>query len=164
MSTTHTFSGTDSYSVADVKAVMENTYEDIIGFANREMVGYNKVKSWIEDLTYLLNNKALKSFELQLYNSSGTRFKSYRYDINIFGLVISGDKSGGINYWEIPANTKVRLFVQLDESSRAYRTVLDELTHNRGWGTNGSAMNGTSSYERSYGSGSLQLKRSVITN
>jgi hypothetical protein len=161
---TYTFSGTDSYSVADVKVVMQNTYEDIIGFANREMVGYDNAEGWIEDLTYMLNKKALKSFELQLYNASGTRFKSYRYEVNIWGMVTSSDKSGGINYWEIPATTKVGLFANLDKDSGAYQTVLNELTQNRGWGTNGSAMTGTASYERSYGSGSLQLKRSVITN
>lgn len=164
MSTSFTFSGTDSYSVADVKAVMQNTYEDIIGFANRQVVEFHAAKSWIEDLTYLLNNRALKSFELQLYNASGIRYKSYRYDVNAFGLVYSSDKSGGINYWEIPTNTKVRLFAELDQTSSAYQTVLQELTQNRGWGTNGSAMDGTASYERTYGSGSLQLKRSVITN
>lgn len=164
MSTSYTFSGTDSYSVSDVKAVMQNTYEDIIGFANRQMVGYANAESWINDLTYLLNKRVLKSFELQLYNAAGTRFKTYRYEVNSWGVVTSGDKSGGINYWEIPANTKVRLFADLDTNSLSYQAALDELTQNRGWGTNGSAMTGNSSYERSYSSGSLQLKRSVITN
>lgn len=163
MSTSYTFSGTDTYSVSDVKAVMQNTYEDIIGFANRQLVEYNYAKSWIEDLTYLLNKRALKSFELQLYNSAGTRFKTYRYEVNTCGIVSSSDKSGGINYWEIPVNTKVGLFADLDTNSPSYQTVLNELTQNRGWGSNGSAMTGNSSYERSYASGSLQLKRSVIT-
>ncbi len=98
MTTSYTFSGTDTYSVSDVKAVMQNTYEDIIGFANRQLVEYNYAKSWIEDLTYLLNKRALKSFELQLYNSAGTRFKTYRYEVNTWGVVSSSDKSGGINY------------------------------------------------------------------
>lgn len=161
MSTSYTFSGTDSYSVADVKAVMQNTYEDIIGFANRKMAEYGQAERWIEDLTYMLNKKALRSFELQLYNGSG-RFKSYRYDVNASGVVSSGDKSGGINYFEIPATTKVGLYADLNPDSSTYDEVRNELIQNRNWGTSGSAMSGTSSYERSYVSNDLQLKRSVI--
>lgn len=160
---TYTFSGTDSYSVADVKAVMQNTYEDIIGFANRQIMEYGKAEKWIEDLTYLLNKKILKSFELQLYNSSGQRFKSYRYDVSIFGWITSGDKSGGINYFEIPANTKIGLFADLDDDHPSYSSVLNELTGNRNWGTNGTGMEGNATKEKSYVSNSLQLNRSVIT-
>lgn len=160
---TYTFSGTDSYSVSDVKAVMQNTYEDIIGFANRQIVEYGNAESWIEDLTYILNKKALKSFELQLYNAAGQRYKSYRYDVSLWGLITSGDKSGGINYFDIPASTKVGLYANLDKDSPNYLSVLQELTNNRGWGTNGSGMEGNASHERNYISNSLQLNRSVIT-
>ncbi|HLP37592.1 hypothetical protein [Lacibacter sp.] len=160
---TYTFTGTDSYSVSDVKAVMQNTYEDIIGFANRQIVEYGNAEKWIDDLTYALNKKAVKSFEIQLYNSLGVRFKSYRYDVCTSGLVTSGDKSGGINYFDFPTTTKVGLFAQLDKDSSNYAAVLKELTENRGWGTNGSAMNGTTTRERNYVSNSLQLSRSVIT-
>ena len=54
---TYTFTGTQTYSVSDVKAVMQNTFEDIVGFANRDMVDFDKAKTWIDDLTYLLNQK-----------------------------------------------------------------------------------------------------------
>ena len=153
---TYTFSGTDSYSVSDVKAVMQSTYEDIIGFANRQLIEYGNAESWIEDLT-------MKSFELQLYNSLGQRFKSYRYEVNTWGLITSGDKSGGINYFEFSASTKVGLFAQLDKESPNYSAVLKELTENRDWGTNASAMDGNATSERNYVSNSLQLSRSVIT-
>lgn len=161
---TYTFSGTDSYSVSDVKAVMQNTYEDIIGFANRQIMEYGKAESWIEDLTYILNKKVMKSFELQLYNSAGVRFKSYRYEVNMLGQVTSGDKSGGINYFDYPSSTKIGLFADLDKNSANYATVLKELTENRGWGTNGSAMSGAATRERNFVSNSLHLSRSVITN
>lgn len=161
MSTTYTFSGTNSYSVADVKAVMQNTYEDIIGFANRQMAEYKQVERWIEDLIYILNKKALSSFELQLYNN-GERFKSYRYEVNSSEIIPIGNKSGGINYFEIPSTTKVGLFANLNENSSAYQEVMNELLNNRGWGTNGSAMNGNTTYQRNYVSNNLQIKRSEI--
>lgn len=164
MSTTFTFSGTDSYSVADVKAVMQNTFEDIIGFANRKLMTYDRAKQIIEDLTFILNKKVLKAFELQLYQD-GNRFKSYRYEVTSSGLLASsGDASGGINYFALPADTKVGLFAELNHSHDNYQSVWDELENNRGWGTNGTAMQGNTSYERNYTSNSLQLRRSVITN
>jgi hypothetical protein len=161
MSTTFSFTGTETYSVADVRAVMQNTFEDIIGFAIREMVTFEQAKQWIEDLTYTLNKKALRSFELQLWNGSG-RFKSYRYEVNTYGVVSSGSVSGGIDYYSIPAATTIRLYADLNSNSPTYSEVLKELLGNRKWGNNGSAMQGTANYDRSYVSGTLQLKRSVI--
>lgn len=159
---TYTFTGTDTYSVSDVKAVMQNTFEDIVGFANRGFISYDRAKGFIEDLTYILKNKTLKAFEIQL-SQAGTRYKSYRYVVGVAGYISSGDLSGGINYWSLPSGTVVQLYAELDNDSAAYSTVLQELQNNRGWGSNGSAMEGNSQTERSYVSNSLQLKRSVIT-
>ena len=163
MSSTYTFSGTETYSVADVKAVMQNTFEDIVGFANRNLMTYDRAKQIIEDLTYILSKKALKAFEIQLYNGI-TRFKSYRYDVSSSGFISSGDGSGGINYYGIPAGTTVSVYAELNNDSPSYSVVLNELYTNRNWGSNGSAMQGNATYERNYVSNALQLKRSVITN
>lgn len=149
--------------MSDVKAVMQNTFEDIVGFANRELMSYDRVKQIIEDLTYILKNKALRSFEIQLYQGD-KRFKSYRYEVCASGLISSGDDSGGINYFAIPAGTVIGLYAELNPSSTSYFDVLHELHKNRHWGNNGTAMEGNASYERNYISNSLQLKRSVITS
>ena len=161
MSTSYTFTGTDTYSVSDVKAVMQNTYEDIIGFANKGIISYQAAEKWIEDLTYILNQKALKFFELQLYNNLGSWLKSYRYTVNTFGYLSSGSSSGGINYYSFPDGAKVKLFAELDESKENYQRVNEELNR-RGWGI-GSASEGSQTYERSYISNSLELKRSIIS-
>lgn len=163
MSTTYTFSGTDTYSVSDVKAVMQNTFEDIVGFANRQLMTYDRAKQIIEDLTFVLKNKTLKAFEIQLYQG-GKRYKSYRYDVGVSGFISSGDASGGINYFALPTDTIVGLYAELDHSSSSYSDVWNELQTNRNWGSNGSAMEGSASPERNYISNSLQLKRSVITS
>lgn len=162
MSTTYTFTGTATYSVSDVKAVMQNTFEDIIGFANRGFITFDRAKTIIDDLTYILKNKALTVFEIQL-SKGGSRFQSYRYEVGIAGYINSGDASGGINYWALPADTQVQVYAKLDKGSASYYTVLYELQNNRGWGANGTAMEGNAQAERSYVSNSLQLKRSVIT-
>lgn len=161
--TASTFTGTASYSASDVKAVMQNTYEDIIGFANRKFITFGEAERWIEDLTYLLKKDCLKSFELQLYNSAGEKFKSYRYTVDTWGFLSAGDTSGGINFWSIPAETIVGLYAELNKEASNYSRVLKELTDNRGWGTDGAAMQGNATHERNYVSNNLQLKRSVIT-
>lgn len=162
MSETFTISNTEVYSEADVRAVMQNTYEDIIGFANRKLVDYSRIKSWVEDLVYLLNKRILKSFEIQLYNSLGQKFKSYKYLVNTYGYIDSGSSSGGINYFEIPDGTKFGLFADIDFSHAKIEEVKKYLFEEREWGSNGSPMQGTSSFERSHSSGNLELKRYVV--
>lgn len=162
MSTSYTFTGTATYSVSDVKAVMQNTFEDIVGFANRSFITFDRAKTIIDDLTYILKNKALSAFEIQL-SRGGSRFQSYRYEVGVAGYINSGDASGGINYWALPTDTQVQVYAELDNGSATYNTVLNELQNNRGWGSNGTAMEGNAQTERSYVSNSLQLKRSVIT-
>lgn len=158
---TYTFSGTDSYSVSDVKAVMQNTYEDIVGFANKEIITYERAKGWIEDLTYMLNEKVIKFFEVKLYDKNNNWYKTYRYTVDTYGYLSSGSTSGGINYFSFPEGTKASLYADLDFSKANAASVNEELNR-RGWGT-GTATEGNSTHERNYISNSLQLKRSVIT-
>lgn len=162
MYTTFTISNTETYSEADVKAVMKSAYEDIIGFANRGIVTYSSAKKWIEDLIYIMSNKALKSFEIQLYNSSNERFKSYKYEVSEDGYFTTNSSSGGIDYFDLPKNTKAGLFADWNSDCEKWDEVYKELTENRNWGTNGSGMEGSNSREKSYVSGNLAIHRSVI--
>jgi hypothetical protein len=159
---TYTFTGTDSYSVADVRVVMQNTYEDIIGFANKGIINYEQAKKWIEDLTYLLSEKVLRSFEVQIYNSTNEKFQSYKYTTSNDGYLTSGSQSGGINYWAIPTGSKAGLFVDINFQLPKSAKVKEELAR-RGWGFDGSPLIGTEINERSYVSNNLKLQRSFIT-
>lgn len=157
-----TFTGTDSYTESDVKAVMQNTYEDVIGFANRQFITYAVAKDWIEDITFLLKEKVLNFFELQLFDGSNSNFKSYKYTVSSSGYLTSGSPSGGINYWAIPAGTKVKLFADIDYSKTNSAHIKDEV-QKRGWGSNGAPLSGNVANERDYISNNLKLSRSVIT-
>jgi hypothetical protein len=159
---TYTISNSETYTESDVKAVMQNTYEDIIGFANRKLIEYSRVKSWVEDLVYLLENRILESFEIQLYDKNRQMFKSYRYIVNTYGYIDSGNSSGGINYFEIPEGTIFGLFADIDHSHKNINEVKKYLIEKRGWGNNGIAMQGNSIFDRSHSSGGLELKRYVI--
>lgn len=158
---TYTFSGTESYSESDVKAVMQNTYEDIIGFANRQIISYARAESWIEDLTYILNQKVVKFFEIQINNASGTKFMSYKYTVDNYGYLSTGAASGGINYFAIPNGCSATLYVDLD-FSKSNATLVNDNLRKRGWGTV-SALQGTETQDRNYISNNLRLQRSIIT-
>lgn len=157
---TYTFSGTETYSESDVKAVMQNTYEDIIGFANRQIITYARAERWIEDLTYVLNQKVIKFFEIQIQNASGEKFMSYKYTVDTYGYLSTGTASGGINYFAIPSECSATLYVDLDFSKSTTVAVNEELNR-RGWGS-GTALQGTESQERNYVSNNLRLQRSVV--
>lgn len=159
---TYTFSGTDSYTESDVKAVMQNTYEDIIGFANRGIITYDRAKNWIEDITYMMKQKVLKSFEIQLYNALGVRFQSYKYTVSSNGYLSTGSLSGGINFWSIPEGCTAGLFADMDHHLTNSIAVNEELAR-RGWGTNGTPLVGNETSERDYISNNLRLQRSLIT-
>ncbi len=158
---TYTFSGTESYSESDVKAVMQNTYEDIIGFANRQIITYARAESWINDLTYVLNQKVVIFFEIQIKNASGQKFMSYKYTVDTYGYLSTGAASGGINYYAIPSGCSATLYVDLD-FSKSNTTAVNEELHRRGWGT-GTALQGNESHERNYVSNNLRIQRSVVT-
>jgi hypothetical protein len=159
---TYTFTGTETYTEADVKAVMQNTYEDIIGFANKGIITYERAENWINDITYLLKEKVLKSFEIQLYNSDGTKFQSYKYVVFSNGYLSTGSLSGGINYWAIPTGTRAGLFADMNFDLPNSNAVNKELS-SRGWGNNGSPLMGNELSERDYISNNLRLQRLIIT-
>ncbi|HWA34423.1 MAG TPA: hypothetical protein VG737_09855 [Cyclobacteriaceae bacterium] len=160
MALTFTISESETYSEADVKAVMKNTYEDIIGFANRDMITYSTAKTWIEDLIFILNKNALKFFEIKIYTAGGTWLKAYRYEVSS-GYFVSSAPSGGINYFDFPDNSHATLYAELDYANRNATEVNRILHEERGWGT-GAASQGIIQKERSYVSGNLALNRSVI--
>lgn len=158
---TYTFTGTATYTESDVKAVMQNTYEDIVGFANRHIITYDTAKDWIDHLTYILKEKAMSFFEIQLYDSANVKFMAYKYTADSYGYLSTGSLSGGINYFALPTGCKAGLLVQLDTSKSNYNNVNSELKR-RGFGE-GSALTGSEQHERNYVSNDLRLQRSVIT-
>ena len=160
MATTYTVSETESYSEADVKAVMKNAYEDIIGFANRGIITYARAKGWIEDTIFILNRKCLKFYEIQLYDKNDTWIETFRYDV-VLGGFFSSSASGGINYYKYPDGTKAVFFADLNWSHENAQEVNRSLHEERGWGY-GSPSVGNAQVERNYVNGNLALKRSLI--
>lgn len=160
MYSTFTISETETYSEADVKAVMKNTYEDIIGFANRGIITYSAAKKWIEDIIFILNQKCLKFFEIKLFDNDNKWIETYRYEVSS-GSFISGSPSGGIDYFKYHSGTLGSLFASLDYDSENATEVNRILHEERNWGI-GTASQGNAQKERSYVSGNLALNRSII--
>lgn len=156
-----TFTYTGTYTESDVKAVMQNTYEDIIGFANRNLITYETAENWIEELTYVLKKKVVKFFEIQLSKPTMTGINGYKYTVDSYGYLSTGENSGGISYYTISADCKITLFVELDTTHSDYREINEDLHKNRGWGT-GNSLGGTVSHDRNYVSNDLRFQRGQI--
>jgi len=158
---TYTFTGTESYTESDVKIVMQNTYEDIIGFANRNLITYATAESWIEELTYVLKKKIVKFFEIQLSKPTTTGISGYKYTVDSYGYLSTGENSGGISYYTIAADCKIKLFVELDTTNPNFDEINEDLHKNRGWGI-GNSLGGTVSHDRNYVSNNLRFQRGQI--
>jgi len=160
MATTYTVSDTESYSEPEVKAVMKNAYEDIIGFANRDIITYTRAKGWIEDIILILNRKCLNFYEIQLHDKNNKWIETIRYDV-VLGGFFSTSASGGIDYYKYPDGTKAVFYADINWTHDNAQEVNRVLHEERNWGF-GSASIGTAQVERNYVSGNLALQRSLI--
>lgn len=160
MATTFTISSSESYSEAEVKAVMKSAYEDIIGFSNRGIITYSRAKSFIEDLIFILNRKCLNFYEIKLYDKENKWIETIRYNV-ILGSYFSSSSSGGINYYKYPVDTSVVFYADLNLTHQNYNEVNRVLHDERGWGY-GEPSVGSVQIEKNYVSGNLTLQRSLI--
>ena len=160
MSHTYTQSITDTYTEARAKYVLGKVYEDMIALFQAGILTKERCDSWRNDLLYIIDNRAMSYFQFQLFKSDGTEIGGLHYEQNSTGAITSDDKTGAIDYWNLPANSSVRLHVSLNTSSSKYIEVNTEL-NNRGWGT-GNSLNGTQQYLKSYSKDGFGLKQSKI--
>ncbi len=161
MSETYTTTYTSTYTEARAIAVMVNVLEDIVVLAEARLITYERAKRWVEDILYLMKAKVLNFFELQCYSSAGTRIGGYKYTVSDDGTLHENSNSGGIDPYDLPDGCKVGLYADIDHSKSNIQEVMSELA-NRGWGTNGSALEGEMTYERSYSRNNFGLKRYKI--
>ena len=157
MSETYTATYTSTYTESRAVAVMTGAFEDFIGLANAHKIEYDSATKWMEDLLYLAKARVLKYFELQ-YRLNGSRIGGYRYTVSDDGSLHENSASGGIDPYSVPAGCTVALFASIDwlkNNSEAVRQYLAS----RGWGMNGSSLEGQATYERAYSKDGYGLMR-----
>ena len=158
MSQTYTSTYTSTYTEARARVVMVSVLEDFNILALSRMITFETAKSWMEDLLYLLNAKVLNYFELQYYTFTGLRVGGYRYTLRDDGSLHENSLSGGIDPYDVPQGSKVKLFADIDYSKSNIGKVKQYLAQ-RGWGTNGVPLGGQAVYERAYSKDGYGLQR-----
>ncbi len=160
MSLTYTKSVTDTYTEARARYVLGKVYEDMLALFQAGIITKAKCDQWRDDLMYILENRAMSYFEFQLIKTDGTKIGGLHYELNASGGISTDDRTGGIDYWDLPENVSGSLLVDLNKAAAKYDEVNTELNR-RGWGT-GNALAGTQSHLKSYSKDGYGFKQSKI--
>jgi hypothetical protein len=140
--------------------VLGKVYEDMLALFQAGLLTKEKCDRWRDDLLYIIDNRTMSYFQFQLKKSDGSEIGGLHYEQSSTGTITTDDKTGGIDYWNLPEHSKVNLLVSLNTSAAKYNEVNEELNR-RGWGT-GSALTGTQEYLKSYSKDGFGFKQSKI--
>lgn len=160
MTTTITRSATDTFTEARANYVLGKVYEDTLAMYTAGILSKDRCDTWRTQLYYIINNRALKYFQFQFTKSDGTKVGGLHYELKADGNISSNDKSGGVDYWNLPSGVGVYLLVDLDNSSPKISEVNEQLAK-WGWGT-GPPMDGTQDFLKSYSKDGFGVKQSKI--
>lgn len=147
-SLTATRSKTDTFTDARLAAVMPEVGGDFYALAGAELISLDTAKRWTEELTFVLSYKAAHGFQIQL-TSPGRNPIALDYRVSSDGTVQESGTAGGIDYYALPTGTRVGLFVNFNFAARDF-AIVQTYTQQRGWGTNGQAVQGDPVRDRVY--------------
>lgn len=155
---TATATTTSTMTEARVRAVMRKVGANFRAFVTAGLITEACASSWTADVTYLQVLEALDYFEVQCTTPAGTSF-GLRYTVAADGSIREDSRSGGLDVYGIPRNSKLGLFASLRDDVSG--NVRDELKK-RGWGFNGSSLEGAESEQRSFSRDGYGLTRSKV--
>ena len=148
MSYTETRSRTNSFTDARLAAVFPEVTGDFYGLAAAGLISFETAASWAEELGYCLRLQAVSSFQIQ-FRCTGQLDRALDYNVSADGTLSESGTSGGIDYFGLPKGTTARLFVQFNSYSARYAEA-QRYTTARGWGTNGTPVDGDVTRDRAY--------------
>jgi hypothetical protein len=160
MSNTFTRTETNTYTDARAYYVMGKVYENLIGLMSRGLITKTRVDNIRSDILYLLSKGALDFFELQFCKSNGSKLGGIHYKAISNGYIYSDEESGGFDFWSLPNETRVILFVNLDYNSKYIQEVEKQL-EKWGWGT-GKRLEGDTTYLKSYSKDGYGFKENKV--
>lgn len=161
MTYTQSYSRTSTYIYSRARVVMNKALDDIIGLCAIGFITKDTALKWYEDILYVLSKEAADFFEIQLISSS-LKQCGIRYEVSDNGYIYEDSESGGIDYYGLHNDTQVSLFLKLRTNSPNYYEVLQELENNRGWGTNGKALENSIVGDRAYSKDGYGLVRNKV--
>ncbi|MGH7090676.1 MAG: hypothetical protein ACREFQ_17410 [Stellaceae bacterium] len=160
MTLTATFTRTNTYTEARLRAVMPEVGADFYSLAAAGLIGMDAAQKWTEELTFILQHQAAKGFQIQL-KRTGSDPIAIDYRVSSDGTVRESSMGGGIDYFALPVETRASLFVDLNYQARAIDTVRLYIAQ-RGWGTDGQGVQGQAAPDRTYSKDGYGIVRAKI--
>lgn len=157
---TQTQTATNTMTAARVRDVMVEVRADFTNVALAGLADYNEWMSSAEDLTHILQHGAAKSFQIQ-FTAPGHLPWALHYVVSADGTLKASDRAGGVDYYNLPAGTKARLYVEADIQSKNWPVVKEYLAK-RGWAFDGQAVKGASTADRVYSADGYGVSRSKV--
>lgn len=148
MTGTATRSYTNTYSEARARIVMLEVGADFYALASANLISFDVAQKWTEELSFVLLQQTVRGFQIQL-RRPGSSTIALDYRVSSDGSVLESSMAGGINYYALPAGTTAGLVVDLNYEARNI-AVVKRYIGERGWGTNGQAVEGPVVRDRVY--------------
>jgi len=145
---TTTASRSSSYTDARLRAVMPEIGADFYNMASVGLITFNTAQRWTDDLTFVLQNEAALGFQVQFTYPNGQQV-ALDYRVSSDGSIRESGTAGGIDYYALPAGTRVTFFIDLNFSARKIDTV-QAYGRQHGWGQDGHAVQGDPARDRAY--------------
>lgn len=157
---TVTATQTDTYTDARLRAVMAEVGADFYAPSAAGFITAETARRWTEQLSYVLQMRGAKRFQLQCEQPNGYK-QALHYEVSSDGSVRESSGAGGIDFFSLPPGTKVGLYVEFDNGSPNIEAVRAYTSRN-GWGTNGRAVQGDITRDRTYSKDGYGIVRSKI--
>ncbi|REG22904.1 hypothetical protein ATI61_118109 [Archangium gephyra] len=143
---TRTASMSSTVTEARVREVMKHIFADITALATRGFTSHESAAKWRNDLTWMLSNEVIYSFELQL-EAPGQPVRGFHYDVSDDGSLQEAGRSGGMQLHEFPDGTSASMVVWFK------RPLPDEIEAEikvRNWTSPGAYLKGEKTRDRAY--------------
>lgn len=150
-------SATSTCTEARVREVMKPVFDELFALAASNFASLQSVEKWRDDLTYMLSNEAISSFELQFDLPDGTQ-RGFRYEVSDDGTLMASDRSGGLRLYTLPEGTTASVVVVWRELTPELR----EEMRRRNWTRSVSLLSGGGVRERAYSSQGYGVVRNRV--
>jgi hypothetical protein len=162
MTDTRSRSGTNTYSDARARTVMLEVGADFYALASANLITFDVAEKWTEELSFVLLQQTVRGFQIQL-RRPGSPTIALDYRVSNDGSVLESSTAGGINYYGLPVGTTAGLVVDFNCEARNIAVVKRYIVE-RGWGTNGQAVEGEVVRDRVYAKDGFGVIRSKVGN
>lgn len=149
----------DSFTEARARYVLGKIFDEFnsIIFRGFTTISTDNLRQWRDDVQFVMERNALIHFEIQF--RLGEQTWAVRYEVS-GRLVSRDDESGGLDFYNIPANASLSMVVKRDPDNEE----VNDYVKRRGWGTNGVCIAESSSSDRSFSKDGFGVNRKIKGN